>query len=1087
MRPRLPVGAVAVLVAVAAGISGAAGSVQGRVITDLGTAGGSSGKAVAINPEGPIVRHGAVEPKDAPVRSPGSLVEVGVTSRSALAGSQFRAAAISFTSSVVAIRDMALLSPPSPDPSGITYRPDFNEFVISDGEVEETVSGITHFSGSNIWELRLDGTIIRTTNISRVAPTAVSMTNEPTGMAWNPANGHYYVTDDDAQRVYDLNPGADQQIGTSDDSFVSFGTATTGNGDPEGVTIDSASNWVVVSDGVNAEVYIYTLSGTPVSHFDVAQYGITDPESVEFNAANGTLFVLGGDKTPIIVETTVAGALVQTIDISSANVQAPAGLAYAPASNGSGLMRFYVVARGVDNNSDPQIVDGKLFELTAVTQAAPGDLDEVHYTFTGATSVVFDWRGFAAGIRYGLTSGYGSSATASDPSPVPFSSGGPFREVSLTGLAPGTTYHYSIGGGADHTFSTVPTGGFRFDVIGDVGSSVMTSRAPIVAGEVAADNPAFVLVPGDISYANSVGQASVDAHFNEVMAWSRSAAYMPAWGNHEWDTPALDDLRNYTGRFALPNAQAATGAPAAGCCGEDWSWFDAGGVRFISYPEPYTGATWTAWRSSVGPIMAAAQADPSIHYIVTFGHRPAYSTGYHNGDATLASILDTLGDTYAKYVLNLNGHSHNYERYQPIHRVTHITAGASTTLETPWAGTDARTAFRALHLSRLRVDVSSSSIRIDAICGPTTPGEDITCVDGTVIDTCTIGVPPVPPVNQAPVVDVGSDQAVTLPAAAMLDGTVTDDGLPAPPGAMTTAWSKASGPGTVTFANAAAVDTSASFSQAGSYTLRLTASDGALSSVDTLVVTVTSAPPGGGGGGGGGAAGVPDLRVLLSASTTTPPLGGESDLVATVSNGGTQTSMGTHLLITLPSTMALLGPPAFERGSGCSGSQSIDCNLDFLPVGVTTRVIFAVRVNGQGAITVLASGDKETNPADNTATVTLGPPQQPSTPPVVPAAPLRPVLGKAVTGPLWPLAGKRFTFTLPVKGSDTGAPLRTGRMVCDPSVAGRVIRHAESFTAGKARLSFVVPKTAKGKLLKVKIKITSSGQATTRLFTYKVR
>ena len=60
-------------------------------------------------------------------------------------------------------------------------------------------------------------------------------------------------------------------------------------------------------------------------------------------------------------------------------------------------------------------------------------------------------------------------------------------------------------------------------------------------------------------------------------------------------------------------------------------------------------------------------------------------------------------------------------------------------------------------------------------------------------------------------------------------------------------------------------------------------------------------------------------------------------------------------------------------------------------------------------------------------------------------------------------------------------------MVCDPTVAGKLIRHVEWFKAGKARLSLVVPKTAKGKQLKVKIKITASGQTTTRLYAYKVR
>ncbi|NLX22364.1 MAG: SUMF1/EgtB/PvdO family nonheme iron enzyme [Phycisphaerae bacterium] len=94
------------------------------------------------------------------------------------------------------------------------------------------------------------------------------------------------------------------------------------------------------------------------------------------------------------------------------------------------------------------------------------------------------------------------------------------------------------------------------------------------------------------------------------------------------------------------------------------------------------------------------------------------------------------------------------------------------------------------------------------------------------------------PQNQPPIVNVGPDQAVLLSNGASLTGTVTDDGLPNPPGTVTTLWSKASGPGTVTFGNPADVATTASFSTVGHYILRLTASDSALQASDTLVVTV---------------------------------------------------------------------------------------------------------------------------------------------------------------------------------------------------------------------------------------------------------
>lgn len=95
-------------------------------------------------------------------------------------------------------------------------------------------------------------------------------------------------------------------------------------------------------------------------------------------------------------------------------------------------------------------------------------------------------------------------------------------------------------------------------------------------------------------------------------------------------------------------------------------------------------------------------------------------------------------------------------------------------------------------------------------------------------------------VNHAPTVDAGSNQTILSPDNDfVLDGTVTDDGLPNPPGTVTTSWTKQSGPGTVTFADANTVDTTAMFSALGTYVLRLTANDGELSAYDETTVTYT--------------------------------------------------------------------------------------------------------------------------------------------------------------------------------------------------------------------------------------------------------
>src|SRR5207249_165968 len=91
-----------------------------------------------------------------------------------------------------------------------------------------------------------------------------------------------------------------------------------------------------------------------------------------------------------------------------------------------------------------------------------------------------------------------------------------------------------------------------------------------------------------------------------------------------------------------------------------------------------------------------------------------------------------------------------------------------------------------------------------------------------------VGVKSTPAVNQPPTVNAGAAQTITLPSSATLNGTAADDGLPAG-STLTTTWSKVSGPGTVTFGNANALSSTASFSAAGTYSLRLTASDSAVS------------------------------------------------------------------------------------------------------------------------------------------------------------------------------------------------------------------------------------------------------------------
>ncbi len=92
--------------------------------------------------------------------------------------------------------------------------------------------------------------------------------------------------------------------------------------------------------------------------------------------------------------------------------------------------------------------------------------------------------------------------------------------------------------------------------------------------------------------------------------------------------------------------------------------------------------------------------------------------------------------------------------------------------------------------------------------------------------------------NTAPLVNAGPSASATLPQYAALDGTASDDALPAA-SVLTTTWVKATGPGVVTFADPDVLATTASFSAPGSYVLRLIADDGAVKTFDDTTAIAT--------------------------------------------------------------------------------------------------------------------------------------------------------------------------------------------------------------------------------------------------------
>lgn len=123
-----------------------------------------------------------------------------------------------------------------------------------------------------------------------------------------------------------------------------------------------------------------------------------------------------------------------------------------------------------------------------------------------------------------------------------------------------------------------------------------------------------------------------------------------------------------------------------------------------------------------------------------------------------------------------------------------------------------------------------------------------TISDGSLTASTTVTVTVVGAANSPPVVNAGPDLSIRAPypnatVTTMLAGNASDDGRPAPP-VLTVGWSVVSGPGAVTFASPAAATSDATFGTPGTYVVRLTASDGALSTTDDAIVVVAPAPNG---------------------------------------------------------------------------------------------------------------------------------------------------------------------------------------------------------------------------------------------------
>ncbi len=270
---------------------------------------------------------------------------------------------------------------PSPDPSGITYNSRTGRLIISDGEVDERGSAYPKnvWRGTNVFVASLQGELLETD------ANTLAYSDEPVGVGYRPATTpespeRLFFSDDDADKVFEVDRGPDGRYGTGDDTFTSFSTRFTGSfrDDAEDVAIVLANpGELLIIDGLAQEVYVYSwgpnkkFDALPaaggddtVRQFDVAVHGATDPEGIAYNPFRNSIFVLD-DPSNRIYELDMQGQLLNVV-VLSFRLGSGAGIALAPPSNGAGGPdNAYIVDRGVDNDTNQDTFnDGRLYEIT---------------------------------------------------------------------------------------------------------------------------------------------------------------------------------------------------------------------------------------------------------------------------------------------------------------------------------------------------------------------------------------------------------------------------------------------------------------------------------------------------------------------------------------------------------------------------------------------------------------------------------------------------------------------------------------------------------------------------------------------------
>jgi Ca2+-binding RTX toxin-like protein len=338
---------------------------------------------------------------------------------------------------------------PSPDPAGLAWvpgaTPGTGTLLMSDSEIDET----PFFRPDNLFVLNTSGAFDHSVSLE-------GFTSEPTGLAYDPLDGHLFISDDVAHKIFEVDPSNPSTL------ISSFSTLSFGANDTEDIGFDPVTGHLLVIEGEQGTqhprtIFEVTTTGTVVGTVQLPA-AIGDPEAIAYDSTRN-VYYMGGETSADIFVVSRDGQILDTITLLEGYGRPDArrvlvkGLTLAPSSDpndDASTMSLWVADYGAD-----QVMDGRLFEIQlSPTSALPS-------LFTASADNV-DFSGVVAGTYlYGSQyNALGGADTVKLPSDA--------AAASAAGYDPAQAFHGWDG-------NDVVTGGALNDTIyGDGGNDRLT-------------------------------------------------------------------------------------------------------------------------------------------------------------------------------------------------------------------------------------------------------------------------------------------------------------------------------------------------------------------------------------------------------------------------------------------------------------------------------------------------------------------------------------------------------------------------------------------------------------------------------------